>query len=463
MGDDALVPDPLVRADEAHPKRAGATASERRGLLKRAAAWLVFLGPFFFASYGFATWWTARRADVGAVVFDWERHIPFVPWTIAPYWSIDLFYAISLFVCTSARELDAHAKRLLTAQVVAVACFVAFPLRFTFDRPAAEGVFGWMFDVLASFDQPFNQAPSLHIALLVILWACYARHLRGAWRLLLHAWALVVGASVLTTWQHHFVDVPTGALLGFFCLWLWPVDAPSPVGRFAWTRDRRRWQLALRYFGVACFVAAFAVGVGGTASWTLWISVSLLLVALAYAALGTAVFQKREGWLAPGAFALLAPYVAGAWLNSRWWTRGQPRAARVRDDVSIGRVPSWSDVERLGFAAIVDMSAELPVDAAGRKYVNHPLLDLVPADGATLAAAAESIEQLRAHGPVLVCCALGYSRSAAAVAAWLVATGRVPDADAAIDAVAAVRPRIVLTEAHRAALATVRAPARSRR
>jgi hypothetical protein len=82
---------------------------------KRAAVWLCLLGPFFFASYGFATWWTARRTHVPAVVFDWERAIPFVPWTIVPYWTIDVFYAISLFVCTSRRELDVHAKRLLTA------------------------------------------------------------------------------------------------------------------------------------------------------------------------------------------------------------------------------------------------------------------------------------------------------------------------------------------------------------
>ena len=106
---------------------------------KRAIAWLGFLGPFFFATYGFATWWTSRRADIGAIVFGWEQHLPFVQWTILPYWSIDVLYAISLFVCTSRRELDAHAKRLLTAQIVAVSCFLAFPLRFTFTRPPTDG------------------------------------------------------------------------------------------------------------------------------------------------------------------------------------------------------------------------------------------------------------------------------------------------------------------------------------
>jgi protein-tyrosine phosphatase len=51
------------------------------------------------------------------------------------------------------------------------------------------------------------------------------------------------------------------------------------------------------------------------------------------------------------------------------------------------------------------------------------MLDLVPPDPASLADAAGAIEALRARGPVLVCCALGFSRSACAIAAWLVSTG----------------------------------------
>ena len=56
----------------------------------RAALLLALLGPFFFASYGFATWYTSRLSQVPSVVFAWERQIPLWPWTIVPYWSIDL-------------------------------------------------------------------------------------------------------------------------------------------------------------------------------------------------------------------------------------------------------------------------------------------------------------------------------------------------------------------------------------
>ena len=150
---------------------------------RRALAGSAFSARFFFASYGFANWLAAQRAHVGAIVFAWERAIPFLPWTIVPYWSIDLFYGLSLFVCTHAtRARHATRRRLLTAQVVAVACFIAFPLRFASCGRRPAGSFGLLFAVLGSFDKPFNQAPSLHIALLCILWVllCPARAALGA-------------------------------------------------------------------------------------------------------------------------------------------------------------------------------------------------------------------------------------------------------------------------------------------
>ena len=70
-----------------------------------------------------------------------------------------------------------------------------------------------------------------------------------------------------------------------------------------------------------------------------------------------------------------------------------------------------------------------------------------------LAAAAAAIDEGRALGPVLVCCALGYGRSAAAAAAWLVATGRAATLDEAIAEIRRARPRIVLDDASRAAIA----------
>ena len=417
---------------------------------RRALVWLVFLGPFFFLSYGLANWLASRRAHVGSVVFAWERSIPFVPWTIIPYWSIDVLYAVSLFVCTTRDELDRHAKRLLVVQLISIVFFVALPLRFSFDRPEVRGVAGLLFKTLGSFDKPFNQAPSLHIGLLVVIWACLARHLTRRWRWVLDAWMILIAVSVLTTYQHHFIDVPTGLAVGFFAQWAIPDQGTSPIGDFVWTRDRSRRRLALIYAAASSACAALAC-LGGAALWLAWPAGALALVALNYAAFGERGFQKSPtGQLSIGARGLLAPYLIGARINSR---RG-PAPSEIVDGVSLGRVPTNADF--CEFKAIVDMTAELScIDPGDRYYRSIGVLDLIAPSDETLRSAARDIEDARRHGPVLVCCALGYSRSAAAVAAWLLLTRRASSVEEALAVIRKARPGIVLRPEHRAVLETL--------
>ena len=425
---------------------------------RRALAWLAFLAPFFFATYGLATWATGLREGVPSIVFEWERAIPFWPWTIWPYWVLDALYAVSLFACLTRRELDTHAKRLLSAQVVAIAIFLAAPLRFSFTPPPVDGVAAAMFGVLRSFDQPFNQLPSLHVALAVIVGALFVRRTSGLARLAVTALFVAIALSVLTTWQHHFIDVPTGALLGALCVWAWPQadegDGQPIAAHFALASDRHRARYAVRYFAGAGAFTALALHAGGWMLWLLWIAVALLLVCLAYVAFGPAAFQKRaDGRVSSAGRWLYAPYHAAAWINSRAWTWRAPGPVVVDDGVSFGRVPSAREIASGRYAAFVDLTPEFDVRAGGRPYALVPMLDLVPPTADHLDRAARAIERLRAAGPVLVFCALGRSRSACAVAAWLIATGRVRDAE---DAVAVVRARCrdaVLDERHVAALA----------
>ncbi|MBD3996706.1 serine/threonine protein phosphatase [Xanthomonas citri pv. citri] len=417
----------------------------------RAALWLALLGPFFFLSYGLANTLAGRATQVPSVVFGWEHGMPFWPWTIVPYWSIDACYAVSFFVCRNRRELDTHALRLLSAQLICVACFLLWPLRYSFVRPETGGVFGWLFAVLLGFDKPFNQAPSLHIVLLVVLWVRYAQHLCGVWRWLLHAWFALIGVSVLTTYQHHFLDIPTGLAVGWLCVWMWPERIAAPFARARFARDLRRWRLAVMYLAGALVSAALALWSGGAGLWLLWIALALLLVALNYALLGPGGFQKRsDGRLSLAARWLYAPYLMAAWCNSRLWTRRAPSPRAVCDGVWLGRIPLPG--QRDERAAVVDVSAELSLYAAQAQDRVVPMLDLVAPSPAQLREAAQAIAQVRAHGPVLVCCALGYSRSAASMATWLVRSGRARDVDAAIAQLRAVRPSIVLGHAHRAAI-----------
>jgi protein-tyrosine phosphatase len=414
----------------------------RRGLL-----WLALLAPFFYASYGLANHLAAARAQVPAIVFGWEKQVPFWDWTIFPYWSINVFYGLSLLLARTRHELDRHAARLLTAQVLAVLCFIAWPLQFSFGQPAVDGAAGWLFAALRGFDKPFNQAPSLHIALALILWDLYRRLLTGrAARFVLHAWTFAICASVLTTWQHHFIDIPTGALLGAVCVWAWPLERRVSMRQAcAFTADPRRQALAARYAGGALALAGLALTLGGMGLWLLWGSVSLALVAANYLLFGARGFRMdATGRMAWEARLLLAPYRLGAAINARLWTRGQPPLREVVDGVSLGGLARLPRHARAASSTVVSLSAELDVPAPARGHC-LPWLDLVPATPAALRRAAGAIERAVAAGqPVVVSCALGLTRSTAALACWLARSGRAPDAEAAVLWLRRVQPRLVL-------------------
>lgn len=422
---------------------------------RRGLAWLLFLGPFFFLSYGFANRMAEHRAITDSLVFGWERGIPFLPWTIVPYWSIDLFYGLSFLCCRNRLQVDRHALRLLTAQLICVSFFLLFPLHFAFERPMTYGLFGDMFEALMGFDQPYNQAPSLHIALLVILWVRFATALPAAWHGLVHVWSVLIGVSVLTTFQHHFIDIPTGTAVGLLCLWLWPDDKASPLAVWRMNGLGRHRQLALSYSVTAVLLVLAALHFGGAVLWLCWGALALAMVALFYAGTGAAGFQKQGGKHSLAVTILLAPYIAGAWLNSRWWTRRRPQPDAILDDVWLGRLPTRGEMADHGFVALCDLTAELPAPGGCWHYAGLPWLDLVPPDADQLAEAARRIEALRRHGPLLVCCALGYSRSACAVAAWLMLSGRVASVDAALSLLRDKRPQVVIGPAHRAALAAL--------
>ena len=386
----------------------------------RALAWLAFLGPVFFLSYNFANAAAASRgASVPVLMFDWERHIPFLEWTIFPYWSSDLLYALSLLVCRTRQELDLHGKRLLAIQVFSIACFLAFPLRCVMERPAlSEGWSGELFHYLASFDQPFNQAPSLHVSLAVILWTRFRVRVDGAMRLLTAAYLVMVAVSSLTTYQHQFIDLPTGAWAGLLVIGALPED-----------RVRRpEVRLALFYVAgsLSCTVVAFAVR--GFAWWLLWPGFALSMVACAYWT------GDAGAWL--GKPLVLLPYTIAAWINSRLWTRGQAPRDLLTDGVWIGRAPAGSE----GANSIVSLAPELPIRADAKVA----MLDLVMPTDEQLSAAVQAIIELGNRRPTLVCCALGYSRSAMASAAWLLAAGHAKDVEDALGQVRKARPQVVV-------------------
>src|SRR5947209_14785844 len=134
------------------------------------------LSVLFLVVYSGCNWITGQRGQVGSFHFQWERAIPFVPFMILPYMSIDLFFIAAPFLCLTDEELRFFSRQVVAAILIAGLCFLLFPLRFAFPRPHASGWLGAIFDWFRGMDSPFNLLPSLHAPLLLLLVDLYARN-----------------------------------------------------------------------------------------------------------------------------------------------------------------------------------------------------------------------------------------------------------------------------------------------
>ena len=159
-------------------------------LWKQKGIWLLSLAVFFYLTYNAANYftiWRAKTEIIPHIMFQWEHKIPLIPWTIIPYWTENLFYGLAILLTVNSKQLKTLGKRLFATQIICVLGFLLFPLQQinVISRPEIQGFFGWWFDSLMKFDHPYNQAPSLHIALLVVLWTFYTERFSKKWHWLI--------------------------------------------------------------------------------------------------------------------------------------------------------------------------------------------------------------------------------------------------------------------------------------
>jgi protein-tyrosine phosphatase len=424
-------------APMAHPD-----SIERRSARSTQLLAAVGLSALFLLVYGWTNWFTAQRANVPTLFFDWERLIPFVPLMIVPYLSIDLFFVAAPFLCSNDRELATLSKRIATAILVGGLCFLLFPLRFAFERPQAGGWLGAVFDWFRAMDQPYNLLPSLHIALRTILADLFARHSRGVLRFASNLWFVLIGLSAVLTYQHHVMDVVAGFALGAYCLYFFPETEPrEPV-----TPNQR---VGSYYLIGTFFLAALAILLWPWGALLIWPAVSLGITVTAYFGAGPGIFRKRDGRLPWPAWWALGPVLLGQELSRRYYRRHCRAWDELMPRVWIGGVLNADEAEnavRKGVTAVLDLTAEFTEPAPFRSvtYRNIPVLDLTAPTAGQLEEMATFIEQEAQTGIVFVHCKIGYSRTAAAAAAYLLRTGQARSVAEASERLRRVRPAIVV-------------------
>jgi hypothetical protein len=233
-------------------------------------------------------------------------------------------------------------------------------------------------------------------------------------RLVLHVWAFAICASVLTTWQHHFIDIPTGALLGMVCVWLWPLERVVSMRR-AWQTHARpqRWKLAGFYaVGAVLFLASRAV----RRRHRLWLAgpPHRSPGGAQLRGFGARGFQMdgrgRMGWAARWLFA---PYRLGAAVNAWLWTRKLPASVEVVPGLRLGRRPTHAEWLAAGQPRLVSLCAELQLPRVPHARC-VPLLDLTVPPTVRLQRAAAVIEGQRRNAEAPTCGSAARSASRAA-------------------------------------------------
>lgn len=415
-------------------------APREPGLLWPALWRLALAGATFVIVYSGCNHLASLREDVPTLMFEWERHTPFVKELVVPYWSLDLFFCGAFFLCTSKVELNLLTKRLIAVTIASGLFFWLYPLQLGFARPEPSGWTAPFFHALYFNDKPFNLAPSLHISLRSLVWVFYGAHLTGWMRRAVKTWFILIGVSTLLVWQHHLVDVAGGFVMG------WLIAALIPDPRQMGTRNPSS-KLALRYgigalmCAALCFVSVFFV----------WPAVALGIMSLAYTTGLSRLLGKENGTLSPSAEWCLLPVLIATKFIQRKWLARQPGWHEITPGVFFGRKVTAREAASLatnGDLAVIDLTAESNAPVAFREhahYFNLPLLDLVPLKPEHITTALELIQQQRSAGRrVFLHCQLGLQRSALIAAHWLVETGADRDIEVAKAQIRKIQPLVVI-------------------
>lgn len=397
-------------------------------IFKERLLWLLFLAPFFFLVYGSANQLTAFNDFVPSIMYDWEKSIPFIPEMIVPYMSVDLLFGFSFLLVKTRDEIQRHALRLGFTIAFSVLIFLIIPLHLSLVKPPIEGWTKPIFAALSS-DLPYNQLPSLHVSLAMVVGHVYFTHLKGIWRWLSVSWFVLIILSILFVYQHHFIDLPAGLLAGLFAFFIIPVKGKTRIPlHFV---SPKHLHISLYYLFPSLFFTVLAFRISpfslSLAFISGWVAIGFLFIASLYAMGYNPITLKNKGRIQWPYWAIFWPYLLGNRLSWQIWKRKVPAMVQVADGIWLGRSLDSADkalLDKNDIKTIIDLAPEINTYATPKvKIYYQPLLDLVIPSPVLLHEITDKITQAKQQGNVYVHCKFGLSRSVMASCAWLITQG----------------------------------------
>lgn len=406
----------------------------------------LMLSALFLVLYNICNYLIDWAGYAGSFCYLWEKELPFIPLMILPYMSLDIFFVCAPFFSKSQSDLSRLEKRIILAIVISCFCFLAVPLKCTYQKPEVSGTLGWIFSNFLKLDKPFNQFPSLHITFSLILADYFRTRTKGILRLSLLVWFGLIMISTLFTYQHHVIDIFGGLLLGAFLLVLF-----SDRGHYYLNHNAG---IAALYLIGGVFLTLIAWILKGWGFIILWPALAVILVGLAYLFSDASIFPKFSYRTALLRHMLFYPLNIAQRLSHYYYAkiyalRSDPWHP-LTERVWIGRALFSSEARqaiKTGIGAVIDISGELSENKHFKKlpYLALPVLDLtVPRSTTLFDNAVAFIEKHIPSTIVYIHCKAGFSRTAALAGYWLLKTGRATDAEDAISQIRSARPNIII-------------------
>jgi membrane-associated phospholipid phosphatase len=157
------------------------------------------------------------RGPAGVIITqtEWDRLIPFQPTWL---WLYLAPYPLAPIILASMKRATFvwFIKRALLIVAISLLIFAVVPtqtVRPTLDDSDGGWTTRYYRAMVAVDDPPANAAPSLHVSLtcLLAIALLFDHPRRRPW---IVGGVVLVWLATLFTWQHHIIDVATGALLG---------------------------------------------------------------------------------------------------------------------------------------------------------------------------------------------------------------------------------------------------------
>lgn len=194
-------------------------------------------------AYNVAGYFTLNRLEVERLEvprIPFLDEAPLLPWTILVYLSSYLQVGAAILLLESRREVWRYAFSTFIAFTMTFTIFALLPTRMSrTPLPAGASLWRWGLELTRALDEPHTCLPSLHVVSCVL--AALSVRRRVLRRVFLF-WSLAICASTLTTSQHVFLDLPSGALVGLLGHAAGRVlqAPPRPEGRL-WRRGQGPW------------------------------------------------------------------------------------------------------------------------------------------------------------------------------------------------------------------------------